>query len=841
MAPADTEVCDEGEKGLLLPLLGDTEQRWPAGLRIPLYMLGLFWCFMGVALIAEKFMAAIERVTAKEVRKYNPKTGRHITVLVWNETVANLTLMALGSSAPEILLSVIELVFMNQFFSGNLGPSTIVGSAAFNLFMITAVCIYVIPDNEVRSIAEVPVYIVTAIFSVFAYVWLLVILILSSPDIVDIWEGVATFLFFPILVSVAYAADRGVFTPSSKPEGGDGSKTSRLTKEELAEFDAIIRTEQEKATRQGVPLSAEQKEKIESIVRQNFLPRTSRATYRVCATRKMTAGKRVDVPNVGATMDTLDPVSKFNKMTSSGIQKMSQVAPIEEENFGDSPQKVKVEFADERYAVLENAGHVTLTVLCKGDPKGTVTVNFETKDGSATKDTDYTEKSGVLTFEPGDTLKTIDIEIIDDAAYEEDEEFYVTLADPKHTSGECALGLRQMATVLIIDDDIPGELQFPEDTFKVIQKIHDQEILVVVERRGGATGKISCKYSTVPGSALPERDYTEADGVLEFDHGIMSQTIPLIIKGRGRYESTEQFKVILTEPTGGAKFNKDSDGGAERCILTVQIDINPEESIYIDRMFSALRMNWDRATIGHSNWRDQFRDSLFVNGAGEGNEPPQLLDLATHIICVPWKLIFALVPPTDYCQGWVCFCCSLLMIGGVTLLVGELAALLGCVMKIGPEITSITLVALGTSLPDTFASKEAAINDATADASIVNVTGSNSVNVFLGLGLPWMFGAIYWAVRGRTDDWLEKYEGTKFDTKCPNGCFVVEAGGVAFSVAVFSACAAVGLITLGVRRVKFGGELGGPTGSKIRSSIMFASLWVIYVAASATYVLLIKD
>lgn len=27
---------------------------------------------------------------------------------VWNETVANLTLMALGSSAPEILLSVIQ-------------------------------------------------------------------------------------------------------------------------------------------------------------------------------------------------------------------------------------------------------------------------------------------------------------------------------------------------------------------------------------------------------------------------------------------------------------------------------------------------------------------------------------------------------------------------------------------------------------------------------------------------------------------------------------------------------------------------------------------------------------
>ena len=32
-----------------------------------------------------------------------------IVVKVWNETVANLTLMALCSSAPEIMLSVIEI------------------------------------------------------------------------------------------------------------------------------------------------------------------------------------------------------------------------------------------------------------------------------------------------------------------------------------------------------------------------------------------------------------------------------------------------------------------------------------------------------------------------------------------------------------------------------------------------------------------------------------------------------------------------------------------------------------------------------------------------------------
>ncbi len=39
-----------------------------------------------------------------------------------------------------------------------------------------------------------------------------------------------------------------------------------------------------------------------------------------------------------------------------------------------------------------------------------------------------------------------------------------------------------------------------------------------------------------------------------------------------------------------------------------------------------------------------------------------------------------------------------------------------------------------------------AVSEPYADSSIGNVTGSNSVNVFLGLGLPWMIAAIYWSV-----------------------------------------------------------------------------------------------
>ena len=109
--------------------------------------------FLGISIISDMFMSAIEKITAKTKQIHiasSDEDGQEvIEVPVWNGTVANLTLMALGSSAPEILLAIIGIVG-NNFESEKLGPSTIVGSAAFNLLAISAVCISGIPEGETR-------------------------------------------------------------------------------------------------------------------------------------------------------------------------------------------------------------------------------------------------------------------------------------------------------------------------------------------------------------------------------------------------------------------------------------------------------------------------------------------------------------------------------------------------------------------------------------------------------------------------------------------------------------------------------------------------------------------
>lgn len=183
-----------------------------------------------------------------------------------------------------------------------------------------------------------------------------------------------------------------------------------------------------------------------------------------------------------------------------------------------------------------------------------------------------------------------------------------------------------------------------------------------------------------------------------------------------------------------------------------------------------------------------------------------------HFGSIGWKVLFAIVPPARYCKGWFSFLVALTFIGLVTAVVGEYASLFGCVVGIKPAVTAITFVALGTSLPDTFASRTAAQQSENADSAIGNVTGSNSVNVFLGLGLPWTIASVYYMIKGET--------------------YYVPAGSLSFSVLLFLATSAICLSVIILRRIFLKGELGGPLIPKIISAIILVSLWLIYIVFS---------
>lgn len=184
-----------------------------------------------------------------------------------------------------------------------------------------------------------------------------------------------------------------------------------------------------------------------------------------------------------------------------------------------------------------------------------------------------------------------------------------------------------------------------------------------------------------------------------------------------------------------------------------------------------------------------------------------------HFACIGWKVAFALVPPCDLGGGVPAFFVALAFIGLVTMLVGEVATILGCAIGLKASVTAITLVAMGTSLPDTLASMTAAQQFEYADSAIGNVTGSNCVNVFLGLGLPWVIAAHYNAAQGQP--------------------FVVPAGDLAFSVMLFLITSVLCFVVLVARRFVIGGELGGPKTSAYISCFILVSLWGIYIIFSS--------
>lgn len=244
-------------------------------------------------------------------------------------------------------------------------------------------------------------------------------------------------------------------------------------------------------------------------------------------------------------------------------------------------------------------------------------------------------------------------------------------------------------------------------------------------------------------------------------------------------------------------------------VVTILNDGTIEETA--DLLAQMLATRAAAAGPRSGGWQQQFVSALQCEGSVDhlGNHlPPTRAMMMLHFLSIFWKVLFATIPPARYCGGWLSFTVSLVYIAMLTAVIGDAAGQLGCAVRLGDlgaserrecaslmsshvacsafrssdllrcrsssalmlltplhfacapvwlsmffscrvSVTAVTLVAVGTSLPDLLASKQAATDSTNADAAVGNVTGSNSVNVFLGLGLPWLLASVYYAMNGQ--------------------------------------------------------------------------------------------
>ncbi|KAK7904563.1 hypothetical protein WMY93_017170 [Mugilogobius chulae] len=835
---------------------------------------GYDYMFLGVSIIADRFMAAIEVITSQEkeivIKRPNGETTT-TTIRVWNETVSNLTLMALGSSAPEIMLSVIE-VCGHKFEAGALGPSTIVGSAAFNMFVIIGLCVSVIPQGEVRKVKHLRVFFITAGWSVFAYIWLYIILAVITPNEVQVWEGLLTLAFFPICVLLAWIADRrllfykfmhkkyrtdkhrGVIieTETERSKGiemdgklvnshfMDGSATSNL-------MGLMEGKEVDESRRDMIRILKDLKQKhpekeLDQLVEMaNYYAlshqQKSRAFYRIQATRMMTGAGNILKKHVA--------------------EQAKKCASIQEIHIDEPEEYVsRIAFEPAVYQCFENCGAAILTITRKGgDVDKTILVDYKTEDGSANAGADYEFTEGTVMFKPGEIIKEISVGIIDDDIFEEDEHFFVRLNNLRVLEAEdevlsanslpypkAMLGFPTVATVTILDDDHSGIFTFESGSVHVSESIGIMEVKVL--RTSGARGTVIVPFRTMEGLAKGGgEDFEDTYGELEFKNDETCKYIHVKVIDDEEYEKNKNFFLELAEPrmvdmslqkaklladdVPDRKLTTDEEEAkriaemgkpvlGEHSKMEVIIEESYEFKNTVDKLIKKTNL---ALVVGTNSWRDQFMEAITVS-ADEDEEDtgeerlPSCFDYVMHFLTVFWKVLFACVPPTEYWHGWACFIVSIIIIGVLTAIIGDLASHFGCTIGLKDSVTAVVFVALGTSVPDTFASKVAAVQDTYADASIGNVTGSNAVNVFLGIGMAWSVAAIYWKFKGKP--------------------FIVPAGSLAFSVTLFTIFAFLAIfVLLYRRRPHIGGELGGPWGHRLMTSLFFFSLWFLYILFSS--------
>merc|ERR1712002_932737 len=515
---------------------------------------------------------------------------------------------------------------------------------------------------------------------------------------------------------------------------------------------------------------------------------------------------------------------------------------------------------------MESVGTFEVTVVREGgDMNQTIQVDYKTEDGTASHEGDYIEAIGTLTFGPGETQKMVTLEVLDDDVFEEDEHFYIRISNLRRKDGKdfkqisvtddegvakmqpnCQLGTPHMATIMILDDDHGGIFGFDDSEAEIVESVGTFDL--EIKRISGARGKVAIPFNTEDGTAKEGEHYEAQEGELMFVNEETSKTISLNVIDEESYEKNLIMYVNIGEPRQIAEGIEGE--GIDYSILDAKNpeDLTEEEKVAllgrpchgdnsrimirireskefkssVDKM---MQKSSNAMMVGSSSWLDQFTDAFTVQAdddeeegeeGEEGEEKmPSCGDYIMHFLTLPWKLIFAFIPPTALANGYPTFVISILFIGACTAVIGDIAGHLGCFIYLKDGVNAIAFVALGTSVPDTFASKTAAIEDESADNSVGNVTGSNAVNVFLGIGIAWSMAAIYWEAQGEN--------------------FIVPVGSLGFSVTIFCIEALCAILILLIRRSPnvSGGELGGPKFFKTISSSIFVFFWFFYVAISA--------
>ena len=184
---------------------------------------------------------------------------------------------------------------------------------------------------------------------------------------------------------------------------------------------------------------------------------------------------------------------------------------------------------------------LVFTVSLSAASGKSVAVAYGTADGTA-KSSDYSARSGSLSFAPGVTSQTVLVPVLGDPLDEIDETLSVKLSAPSNASIADAEGVGT-----ILDDDAAPAISVND--VSVIEGDDGAVDLVFTVGLSQASGQtVTVAYATGDGTAAAG-DYTAVSGSLSFAPGVTSQTVTVPVLGDQLDEIDETFSVALSAPS----------------------------------------------------------------------------------------------------------------------------------------------------------------------------------------------------------------------------------------------------------------------------------------------------
>jgi uncharacterized protein YegP (UPF0339 family)/uncharacterized membrane protein len=275
----------------------------------------------------------------------------------------------------------------------------------------------------------------------------------------------------------------------------------------------------------------------------------------ISGTLNFTAGETTKVVRVALSEhDGVEGLEYFrfnlSSPTNAAIgQGSAMVSIVDDDTVVDTPSVFVRDVV-----VDEKAGTAGFVVML-GGPTGqsshsTVTVDFATADGTATAGSDYLARSGTLTFAPGDSVKTVVVDITDDALAEGLERFALNLSNANGATivdgeGLAEIGANDATAVSQPRISVPNLLTVGES---------DGYVDIVVSLSAPAQNSVTVNYTTANGTAREgiSWDYLGISGTLNFTAGETTKVVRVALSEHDGVEDWEYFQFNLSSPTNAA-------------------------------------------------------------------------------------------------------------------------------------------------------------------------------------------------------------------------------------------------------------------------------------------------